>query len=396
MQRFPCLLILVLILLGTVIAPARDLDYDGDGAPFETIPLQDMPVPAATGEKPQSKLWFHDAHWRAVLSAPGGTKLWRLEGRNWVESLPLSDSVKAKADVVAVGSLAHVLLYEGPRSRLISLEYDPAGKKYHPWVDRISPTAVPLESASETATIGVDSSGRMWLASDGETEVHVRWSDPPYTKFSPPLTLASGIAPDDICALTIFPDGGVGVLWSNQRTKRYGFRKHAKGAAAEDWSPDEVPAGHSAISWQDGMADDHLNWAVASDGTLYAAVKTSYDTPGYPLIALLVRRPSGQWDKLYEVDDEGTRPIVLLREKENRLFVVYTDSRENAIVCKTSNADRIAFGPRRTLIGGAKRVNNVTGTKQGVVDETVILARDGDVVRGARMEWDVSGDRGNQ
>ena len=34
-----------------------------------------------------------------------------------------------------------------------------------------------------------------------------------------------------------------------------------------------------------GMADDHMNVAVASDGTLYAAVKTSYDTAGYPKMA---------------------------------------------------------------------------------------------------------------
>ena len=36
--------------------------------------------------------------------------------------------------------------------------------------------------------------------------------------------------------------------------------------------------------------------AVAADGTLYAAVKTSYDSSGYPKIALLVRRPNGVWD----------------------------------------------------------------------------------------------------
>ena len=42
-----------------------------------------------------------------------------------------------------------------------------------------------------------------------------------------------------------------------------------------------------------GMADDHMNVAVASDGTLYAAVKARYDTGGYPRMALLVRRPVG-------------------------------------------------------------------------------------------------------
>ena len=135
------------------------------------------------------------------------------------------------------------------------------------------------------------------------------------------------------------------------------------------------------------MADDHLNMAVASDGTLYVAVKTSYDTKGYPLIALLVRRSTGEWDKLYTVDDEGTRPIVLLREKENRVLVVYTASKENAIVCKTSDGGRISFGPRRTLIAGTKRVNNVTGTKQCLTDEAVILAFDKDVVKGVRLKW---------
>ena len=60
------------------------------------------------------------------------------------------------------------------------------------------------------------------------------------------------------------------------------------------------------------MADDHLNFAVASDTTLYAAVKTSYDTAGFPKIALLIRRPTGggpggTWDDLYEVDQSGTQ-----------------------------------------------------------------------------------------
>ena len=78
-----------------------------------------------------------------------------------------------------------------------------------------------------------------------------------------------------------------------------------------------MPASASALNVGLGMADDHLNVAVASDGTLYAAVKTSYDTAGYPKIALLVRRPNGTWDPLYEVDQSGTRGIVLLNEHDN-------------------------------------------------------------------------------
>ena len=139
---------------------------------------------------------------------------------------------------------------------------------------------------------------------------------------------------------------------------------------------DEVPAGHSAIPWKDGMADDHLNVAVASDGTLFAAVKTSYDTPGYPLVALLVRRPSGQWDDLYSVDDEGSRGIVLLNELENTVIVVYSSYRDRTIVCKQSDISSISFSPRQILmtLEHGRKINNVTSTKQNYTHEIVILA----------------------
>ena len=74
------------------------------------------------------------------------------------------------------------------------------------------------------------------------------------------------------------------------------------------------------------MADDHIHLAVASDGTLYAAVKTSYDSSGYPRMCLLVRRPSGVWDNLYQVDTIGTRPIVMINEAAGKLIVAYTQS----------------------------------------------------------------------
>ena len=106
------------------------------------------------------------------------------------------------------------------------------------------------------------------------------------------------------------------------------------------------------------MADDHLNVKVASDGTLYAAVKTSYDTAGYPKIALLIRRPNGTWDPLYEVDQSGTRGIVLLNEQDHTVRIVYTSSEGyNDIVTKKSSTSTIAFGPRSTLLTGG--VNDV-------------------------------------
>ena len=115
-------------------------------------------------------------------------------------------------------------------------------------------------------------------------------------------------------AIAALPSSAIGILWSNQNSERFGFRVHFDSDSPSTWQPDEIPASQSALNVRGGMADDHLNLAVGVDGTLYAAVKTSYDTVGYPKIALLIRRPNGIWDDLYEVDEIGTRPFIVLNE----------------------------------------------------------------------------------
>jgi len=354
---------------------------------FNIIPLEDFEIASGTGEKPQSKVWFHDSHWWAVLPIESGTKLWRLEENKWINLLHISYYTDIKADTRAIGNLAHILLFHGAESELVSLEYDVVRKVYKPWIERSCPARIELENASETATFDLDSSGRMWVASDNETDIQVRWSDPPYVKWSDPLSLVTGISADDICAITAFPDGNIGVLWSNQHTKRFGFRVHKIGTSPENWTENEIPASDSAIPLNGGMADDHLNIAMAANGTMYAAVKTSYDSVGYPLIALLVRQPSGKWDKLYHVDDEGSRGIVVLNEKEDSVMVFYTSYRDDKIVCKTSGTKVISFETRKTIINGGERINNVSSTKQNFNNEIVILASEPGTVKSVRLKW---------
>ena len=242
-----------------------------------------------------------------------------------MEELKLSSETATVADVKAVGSVVHILLYDSD-PELVSVEY--SGGSYQLWSSRPTPSAIPLPG-SEIATIDVDSTERMWLSTESGTDVVIYYSDSPYSLWNGPITIATGISSDDISVVTALPDNSIGVLWSNQVTQRFGFRVHADGNDPNVWSTDEVPASQSALSVGLGMADDHLNVAVASDGTLYAAVKTSYDTAGYPKIALLVRRPAGIWDDLYEVDTSGTRGIVLLNEAESVVTVVYTASEGN-------------------------------------------------------------------
>jgi hypothetical protein len=59
-----------------------------------------------------------------------------------VEVLKLSNSTTAKADVKATGSLAHVLLYDGAATQLVSAEYN--GATYQPWTSRPTALAFPL------------------------------------------------------------------------------------------------------------------------------------------------------------------------------------------------------------------------------------------------------------
>jgi len=335
--------------------------------------LRTLSVTAHTGEKPQSKLWFHGDHWWAVLPDSSGTWLWRLQGTRWARAIRLSPWTNTRADVLPVGDLVHILLFRGQQSGSLSLQYHLEHEAYGRWQDAPELTSLVLPAKAETATLAGDARGRLWVGADSATEIQIRWSDPPYTHWSETLTLAVGITPDDICAMVPLKHRDVGVLWSNQKTRQFGFRVHRSGDAPKDWSEDERPAATSGMDLGLGMSDDHLNVALSANGTLYAAVKTSYDAAGYPLVALLVRRPNGVWDPLYSVDDEGSRPIVIIDEPAQQLVVVYSSYRDKRIVCRYSPTEQIAFGRRFDLIIHPG-INNVTSAPQRLSVPPVILA----------------------
>ena len=341
--------------------------------------LANVSVSTTTGDKPQSKLWFHGDRWWAVLPStavsPSGTWLWRLEGDNtWTNLLRLSASTSTRADTLAVGDVTHVLLH-GSSPQLVSLEYLPSANSYSFWSVRPNATDVSLPG-SETSTIDMDTTGRIWLSTESGSSVLVQYSDYPYSTFSAPISLVTSIAADDITVVTALPvpdPPKIGVLWSNQNSQRFGFRVHVDGTDPLFWEADEVPASQSALHVGGGMADDHLHTAVASDGTLFASVKTSYNSSGFPLVALLVRRPNGAWDDLYQVDTGGTRPIVLLNEPADLLRVVYTAASGGGnIYFRDSLRSAIGFGARQTLMTGS--LNNATSTKMNWTDDVVIVA----------------------
>jgi hypothetical protein len=324
--------------------------------------INSIAVSTQTREVPQAKLWNYAGKWWTVLATSGGTKLLRLDSTSWTDVLTVATATNTRADCKVVGNLVHILLFRGASSTsyFASLEYDAALHTYKRWTQRTSNVNIVFESGTITATLDLDTTGKIWIASNSSGNMLARWSAPPYSIWSSPILIASGATSDDICAVTAL-SGKIGIFWSNQSAKRFGFKTHNDGADPTIWSTDEVPASQSALSTGGGMADNYVNVLAASDGTLYCAVKTGYDKSGLPTLALLVRRPNNTWDDLYPVTSskEGNRPIVMLNEATGKIKVIYSahitnfdGSRSADILYRESSTSAISFGAPITLISG--------------------------------------------
>ena len=354
---------------------------------------------ATTGEKPMSKVWNYSGKWWSVFPAntgvtSAGSWLWRLDGTTWTPVLKLSTSTTSKADVKPagspVGSVVHILLYNGSTADLASVQY--SSGTYVAWTSRPGLTSVSLPS-SETATIDIDSTGRMWLNSQhdvtGSRDIIMYDSASPYSSWNGPNIIGTGtLVGDDISVVTALPNNTVGVLWANENTHRFVFRYHKDGDPNTTWSTEELPASQYGYDTGAGFSDDHINVKVATDGTLYAAIKTSYDTAGYPRMALMVRRLSGtsgagNWDtNIYGVSESGTRPIVVLDETAGILSVVYTSAEGGGnIVYKQSAIQPIAFGTVQIMRSGSN--NDISSTKQNINGELVAIYSSGTTINGS-------------
>ena len=297
---------------GTTILPLTDLEDVGTNA---------------TMRNPQSKTWQKGGAWWTILDTTESTNLYRLDGSSWTQLMVLSSS-RYNADVRPVGNadVTYALLYSGVSGRLAKLTWTGSTYALTPLVSPSTPLAtVPMSPGSDVATIALDTTGKMWVAADTNSTIEVRYADAPYTAWSSPITLATTSSVERELSAVVAFSGKIGVFWNDHATQRFGFRFHVDGDSPTAFSANEVPASQSAKTAGLGMADDHMNIKVAADGTLYVAVKTSWDLTvrAYPEIALLVRRPNGAWDPLYGIDAHGTRPIVELNETTGFLRFIY-------------------------------------------------------------------------
>ncbi|MGD8306006.1 MAG: T9SS type A sorting domain-containing protein, partial [Ignavibacteria bacterium] len=173
----------------------------------------------------------------------------------------------------------------------------------------------------------------------------------------------------DICAVTAFDDNKIGVLWSNQAEDEFQFRYHMdSNTDATDWEPLETAADGNNV------ADDHINLAVHSNGTIYAAVKTTFSGANQPQLALLERNPnSGNWSFYSVQNQSGTRPIALLNESENKIYVIYHPTGQGDVLYKSSSLNTISFPSTASIIDDSDNFQDLSSTKQSFEDDVLIL-----------------------
>jgi len=331
----------------------------------------------------QSKAWFHGHNWWAILpsSTPSnGTWVFRLEANNtWTPVLKVS-GVKGRSEAKANGDLTHILIVGGSR-QIVTIQYVPALNTYQLFAANPTPVDIFI---GETGSLEVDSTGRLWVATDHFNWVYTYYADYPFSTFTGPIILTDQTGLGDVNQIVSFPNNNtIGVFWGNGALQRWGFRIHVDGTDPNVWLDDEVPAlaGHESQE----MADDHVNLAMRADGTLYAVVKSKHPSSSIPPLYVLVRRPApglpgGVWDNtLYPVDaitgtsesGSGRRPQIVLNDDTNTLRVFYHDSSGN-VYFRESDSTNINFGPRNQVLTSGHEY--VSTTKDAWSGRLVVLA----------------------
>ena len=340
-----------------------------------------LSIPIGTGtteDKPQSKLWFHDGDWWAIM--PDGFHLYfyRMIDGIFVKQTSASAMVDikngARADVLSVEERLYVLIYKGTWSSFAEYTYDSGSKSYV----RIG-LAIPVKLAKgvESATIARDSVGVLWVAYEAETNIYVIRSADHKTWSAPVKLNTTPVDPDDIADVIAFDHNKIGVMWSDHLAVNFAFRVHHDGDPVTVWDAEEV------VSQGNDIADDHIHLAITPTQDILAVTKSGTNDT----INFFIRwSGSTEWIGPYKITANATRPIVLYDEDNAEIYIFYT-----AVKTRYNPADKIVYKhlPIESLVGDLNAVsaapvitlfevagvavNNVTSTKDNVNAETDIV-----------------------
>jgi hypothetical protein len=392
----------------SVSAPAAGpTSFSYEDQPYSASPLYG----SITESKPESKLWFADGSWWAIMLGGGGSgfHIFRLDrtSETWIDTgTPVDPRGGSRADAlwdassdklyVASHMYAEISTASAGSGRVYRFSYQPSAGRFT--LDKGFPVTI-NDAATKSLVIAKDSTGLLWTTWAQDNKIYVTHSvaGTDDRSWAPPYVLpvaGSSVNPDDLSTLIAFGGDQIGLMWSNgcdgdapciNDDGHFYFAVHRDGAGdgAADWSGGPIPG--------TPPRDDHINLKTDAAGRVYAAVKFTTSSGPDPLIGLLVRDPStGDWATypVGTVSDSDTRPIVLLDEPDQTIHVFYTGpeppSRDGqyggTIYEKTSGMGAISFpaGSGTPVISDSDSpdLNNVTSTKQNVdaVTGIVVLA----------------------
>jgi len=339
---------------------------------------------APTASKPQSKLWFNDGSWWALMvqdedSTLRIAELSRRHEWKYTDTV-VSGTAASGGDVLFLDGQLHVLTTDDAGLLVQRFTYEAGSRAFEPQPG--FPVVVDSRRPASASQV-VDGAGRTWVSYLRFGRVTVAHSDVSGTEWAEPFspaTPATDVGPGETADIVHF-DGGVGVLWSDQQRDSFHFAVHPDDAPDDSWSYE------TALQGPD-IADNHINakvWDGPGGSNIIAAVKTSLgdssDDPEQTLTLVLRRSPQGQWSSHVTgtVRDNLTRPVVAVDPVNRTVYTVA--SRFGAIVLKEAKLPRLDFptGPGTVVISSPSReLTDVTSTDQPLtpVSGLVIMVSD--------------------
>jgi hypothetical protein len=371
--------------------------------------------------KPQSKLWWNDGFWWASMwdIASSRFRIFKLDlaTQTWINTGTDLDTRSKSTRADTLWDDKNKKLYvashketetTGPgattseRGQLWRFSYTASTDTYT--LDTGFPVKI-NDAKSETLVIDKDSTGRLWAtwvqqttATSGVYKVYVNRTTGNDASWGTPFELPvsnTTVAKDDISSLVAFGGNKIGVMWSNQQTKKMFFAVHLDADADNVWQPEQTALpGPNHCKTGEACADDHINLASLQEdgsGRVYAAIKTSLTALNAPQVMLLVRGTDGNWTSnvFGTVEDDHTRPIVMLDTTNKRIHMFATldtpgSTTGGSIYEKSTSINSpsfaqglgIPFIEEAATPGRDGRLNNATSTKQNVNCTTglVVLA----------------------
>jgi Ca2+-binding RTX toxin-like protein len=355
---------------------------------------------APTTSKPESKLWFNDGFWWAVMARPSATGVdyhimrLRLRPQRWVDTGVLVDERgTTRQDVLWTGSKLFVASHKfvdvtsntapgaNDEMNLYRFSYDTGTNKYTP--DAGFPTTIDVER-SETLVIDADTTGVLWatwVQADGSGHhVYVKSTTGDCVSGASGncnwggATVLDDVGADDISSVVRFGNN-IGVMWSNTSAGvgQMRFGVHPNGGA---WSSIEPVLGGPT---EPKLADDHINLKADSSGRVYAVTKTKYIGQTRPGTVLSRRAADGTWtnNTVSRGSLDHTRPIVLLDQQHNTIQVFEASTHNTAIFMKQSKLGNIGFpvlaAGTRVIQDTGSQMTNPTSTKQTINNSTRLI-----------------------